>query len=72
MVRDLAAKYNIDLKTSVVVGDRWRDVETGANAGCETLLIDYEYDEPLRVQPTWKVRSLREAEVVLSNHFGIH
>lgn len=72
MILDLATQYEIDLERSVVVGDRWRDVETGVNAGCETLLIDYGYDEPCRVQPTWKVESLREAAVVLCHHFGIY
>ena len=72
MILDLAAKYQTDLKRSVVVGDRWRDVETGVNAGCETLLIDYEYDEPLSTPATWRVKSLKEAAVVLLNHFGIH
>jgi len=36
----------IDLSRSFMVGDRWRDVETGRNAGCLTVLIDYDYDEP--------------------------
>ena len=35
-----------DLARSVMVGDRWRDVEAGRRAGCRaTILIDYDYTE---------------------------
>lgn len=51
-----------DLSRSVVVGDRWRDVEAGRNAGClAAILVDYGYDEGLRVEPDVRVRSLAEA-----------
>lgn len=36
----------IDLSRSFVVGDRWRDLEAGRNAGCQTVLIDNYYAEP--------------------------
>jgi D-glycero-D-manno-heptose 1,7-bisphosphate phosphatase len=36
----------IDLPRSFVVGDRWRDVEAGRNAGCRTIFIDHHYAEP--------------------------
>jgi len=54
--------YNIDLSRSFVVGDRWRDIDAGHNAGCKTVLIDYGYSErkPAR-PPEATVRSLREA-----------
>ncbi|MEI8395762.1 MAG: HAD family hydrolase [Rhodospirillaceae bacterium] len=35
----------LDLARSFMVGDRWRDVETGHNAGCRTVFIDYGYSE---------------------------
>ena len=55
-------KHNIDLSRSFVVGDRWRDIDAGHNAGCKTVLIDYGYNErkPAR-PPDATVRSLREA-----------
>lgn len=40
-----AAKHNIVLSTSYLVGDRWRDIDAGASAGCKTILIDYGYNE---------------------------
>jgi D-sedoheptulose 7-phosphate isomerase len=55
-------KHNIDLERSFMVGDRWRDIDAGHNAGCKTVLIDYGYRErkPAR-PPEATVRSLREA-----------
>lgn len=38
-------EYELDLPGSWVVGDRWRDVEAGATAGCNTILIRYGYRE---------------------------
>lgn len=45
MLFDLAGRFAVDLKQSVMVGDRWRDIEAGARAGCGTVFIDYGYDE---------------------------
>jgi D-sedoheptulose 7-phosphate isomerase len=62
MLLEAARKHNIDLASSFMVGDRWRDIEAGYNAGCRTILIDYGYSErpPDRV-PDLRVGSLREA-----------
>jgi D-glycero-D-manno-heptose 1,7-bisphosphate phosphatase len=50
-----------DVKASVMIGDRWRDVEAGRRAGCRaTILVDYGYDEPA-VRPDCRVTSLTEA-----------
>jgi D-glycero-D-manno-heptose 1,7-bisphosphate phosphatase len=38
--------YGIDLARSVMIGDRWKDIEAGRRAGCCTVFIDYQYDEP--------------------------
>jgi D-glycero-D-manno-heptose 1,7-bisphosphate phosphatase len=51
-----------DVAASIMVGDRWRDVEAGRAAGCRaTILIDYGYDEPIPNQPDVRVASLTEA-----------
>ena len=51
-----------DLARSVMVGDRWRDIGAGRNAGVRaTLLVDYGYDELLPVEPDVRVRSLADA-----------
>jgi D-glycero-D-manno-heptose 1,7-bisphosphate phosphatase len=41
----LAQQYGINLATSVMVGDRWRDIEAGQQAECATVFIDYCYQE---------------------------
>jgi len=56
-----AEKHGIDLAASFMVGDRWRDIEAGYRAGCQTLFIDYGYDEKQPDQFDFKVSSLLEA-----------
>jgi len=43
MLRDAAKKWDIDLKTSYMVGDRASDVTCGVHAGCRTVFIDLGY-----------------------------
>ena len=45
LLLDAAAKHGVDLAASFMVGDRWRDVEAGARAGCRTVFLDYCYRE---------------------------
>jgi D-sedoheptulose 7-phosphate isomerase len=62
MLLEAARKHNIDLAASFMVGDRWRDIEAGYNAGCRTILIDYGYSErPPDRAPDVRVGTLREA-----------
>ncbi|MGD0361291.1 MAG: HAD-IIIA family hydrolase [Bryobacteraceae bacterium] len=57
-----AAAHEVDLGASFMVGDRWRDVEAGAAAGCRTIWIDRGYDERAPVHtPDARVDSLRAA-----------
>jgi len=57
-----AQKYGVDLSRSFMLGDRWRDVEAGANAGCSTVWIDCGYREKRSfVEPSVTVTSLRAA-----------
>jgi D-glycero-D-manno-heptose 1,7-bisphosphate phosphatase len=60
MLLDAAAAHGVDLGASVMVGDRWRDVEAGRRAGCATVLVDYAYAEP-GAAPDAVVGSLLEA-----------
>ncbi len=65
MLLRAARELGIDLPQSWMVGDRWRDIDCGAAAGCRTIFIDHGYDEPLRVAPDFRVRSLLEAAGVI-------
>ena len=61
MLLRAARELNIDLPASFMVGDRWRDIDCGAAAGCQTIFIDRGYNERLRCQPHYTVSSLLEA-----------
>jgi D-glycero-D-manno-heptose 1,7-bisphosphate phosphatase len=57
-----AQKYDIDMPHSFMVGDRWRDVDAGASAGCATVWIDYRYREKRSAtEASVTVDSIREA-----------
>lgn len=45
MLEAAAERHGLDLATSFMVGDRWRDVEAGKRAGCQTVFIDHGWDE---------------------------
>lgn len=62
LLLEAARRYGIDLAGSLLIGDRWRDIEAGAAAGCRTVWIDYGYRERgPSVQADAKVASLEEA-----------
>lgn len=42
MLLDLAARHDLDLSGSVMVGDHERDIEAGKKAGCRTVFIGTE------------------------------
>jgi D-glycero-D-manno-heptose 1,7-bisphosphate phosphatase len=65
MLRRAARELGIDLATSWMVGDRWRDIDCGHAAGCRTVFIDYGYDEELRQQPDFRCHSLLEAAHII-------
>jgi D-glycero-D-manno-heptose 1,7-bisphosphate phosphatase len=54
-------KWQIDLEKSFMIGDRWRDVDSGHAAGCKTIFIDYQYNECLNFQPDYTTTSIRDA-----------
>jgi len=57
-----ARDFGIELAGSYMVGDRWRDVDAGAAAGCRTILIDYAYGERSPEHPPWvKLSNLSQA-----------
>jgi len=67
MLHEGAAKFNIDLGESYMIGDRWRDVDAGKNAGCKTIFIDYGYNEKQPDSYDFVAGSLFEAaQIILS------
>jgi len=64
-----AKEYNIDLSKSFMVGDRRRDIEAGASAGCKTFFINYRYAEQKPETPDFIVSSLLEAQQIILGEF---
>lgn len=59
MLLDAAAKWNIDLSRSYMIGDSWKDIEAGENAGCCSILIDAVYNQ--EVFCDFQVKNLTDA-----------
>jgi D-glycero-D-manno-heptose 1,7-bisphosphate phosphatase len=66
MLLEAARELGIDLAMSFMVGDRWRDIDCGKRAGCRTVFIDWNYDEPLREVPDLRAGSLLDAARLLT------
>lgn len=58
-----AREYDIDLASSYMIGDRWKDIEAGRRAGCKTIWIDRHYQESgPKTPPDYIACTLGEAE----------
>ena len=68
-ILDAAKEYQIDLSKSFMVGDRWRDIEAGAAAGCKTFFVNYRYSEKQPETPDFIVSSLLEAKKIILGEF---
>jgi len=69
LLLDAAVDHQIDLRKSFMVGDRWRDIEAGASAGCKTFFINYGYKEKQPDKPNYVVSSLNEASEIIIGEF---
>ena len=45
LILEAAKRWNVDLQSSFMIGDRWKDIEAGTRAGCKTVWINRLYDE---------------------------
>lgn len=61
MLIDAAKRHGLDLATSYLVGDRWRDVEAGKRGGCTTVFLNREYSETVPEWPDFTARTIAEA-----------
>ena len=60
MILDAQNEYSLDLNSSWLVGDRWKDIDAGAAVGCNTVFLEYGYDEKLRTKPDYTISQLAE------------
>lgn len=65
MLLDAAAEWSIDLTSSFMVGDRWRDIGAGKAAGCKTIRVGDGYAEAQAETPDSVVESLRAASLLI-------
>ena len=61
MLLTAARRWDINLKSSYMVGDRASDVIAGQSAGCYTILVDRGYADRLNAMPDIRVSSLMMA-----------
>lgn len=66
---EAANEHNINLSKSFMVGDRWRDIDAGASAGCKTFFINYRYEEKVPETPDFIISSLTEAKKIILEEF---
>ena len=59
MIKTAIAKYNIDVRQSWLIGDRWSDILAGKLTGLQTIFIDRHYSENLKqdIDPDHKIKS---------------
>jgi len=53
--------FSIDLNESFMIGDRWRDIVAGKNAGCKTIWLNKNYSEKKPVEFDLSVTCLNDA-----------
>ena len=66
MIFKVKKKWNIDLKKSYFIGDRWRDVGAGKSAGCKTIFLKkYNIMDLTRIKPDYTVNSLKQLTKII-------
>jgi len=68
LLLEAARDWSIDLPASFMVGDRWKDIEAGRRAGCQTIFVDCGYAEQAPDNPDYCVGSLAEAVGWIMQH----
>jgi len=62
LLLNAARDHGIKLSMSYLIGDRWRDIEAGHRARCESVFINYNYAEQQPdPPPSFEAQSLRAA-----------
>ncbi len=60
LILDAADELGVDLARSLMVGDRWRDIEAGARAGVTTVWVRSDYRERAPEAPDHVVEGLAD------------
>jgi D-glycero-D-manno-heptose 1,7-bisphosphate phosphatase len=65
MLLRAAERMGLDCTRSIMIGDRWSDVEAAKAAGCKSIFIDLNYLDRRPEQPDFVVSSLAQAADVI-------
>jgi len=66
MIINLAKKWGINLRNSFLIGDNWKDIESGKTAGCRTILLDKYYNKSVKTD--YRVKNLRMSVEVVESY----
>jgi len=66
MLLDLANEYSVDLGSSYMIGDNWKDIDAGKAAGCTTILLEKDYNGS--VEADYRSINLDEAVKIIKSH----
>ena len=61
LLLEAAKRYQIDLSKSFMIGDRWKDIEAGQQAGCKTIWMKSAYHEPMPLTANHTASSFADA-----------
>ena len=65
MIIKAQKEWNIDLKRSFVVGDRWKDIRAGESAKCKTILLKKKYSKLERCKPDYIIQNVSEIKKLI-------
>ncbi len=72
MLLKSAKEFGLNLKESYMIGDRWRDIGAGVNAGCyKTILLDRNYNEKMIFNPDYICNTLTQATDYIIKQEGL-
>ena len=58
-------KWDVNLKKSFIVGDRWRDIQAGEKVGCKTIFLEYNYKDIKPKNPNFITDTLLNATYII-------
>jgi D-glycero-D-manno-heptose 1,7-bisphosphate phosphatase len=68
LILDATKKWNINLKKSYMIGDRWKDIDAGTKSGCKTIFIDNKYNESIKSKPNFVSKDLLNAVKIIEQN----
>ena len=65
MIFDAKKKWHINLQKSYVVGDRYKDIEAGINAGTRTIYMKNNYNEKKPKNFNYLIKTLKDIKKII-------